>query len=335
MVYPLFASWTCYLKNTSRESFQIWYKNSLRLKEELMRFGWSKVKGYSDLIGCSNSVDHCNTMLAKKFGKFNTVGVWKKTNLHWSNVLLITSGLTELSCSSSQLGSVSVDPGLMCWTSSGPTHPEPPLTSAACRPELSSGSQRFSPLICSLMSGTVASPDLLSGRSSQSDSGRCWCFCQEKCPHSASPSGCWWLSGWPLDCSLSDSAGLLRLSGASLVCSLSDPAGLLRLSGWTPDWGREGSEQTGPDDHLYWWGISPWFSSGGHPKRRYPVCSHMFPRSFWVLLCSSWCNSGTCRLQPETPECSDEQSSRRISGRSHTLWRSQYKLLSTLRPLWH
>ena len=117
---------------------------------------------------------------------------------------------------------------------------------------------------------------------------------------------------------------------------LSDPAGLLRLSGWTPDWGREGSEQTGPDDHLYWWGISPWFSSGGHPGRRYCLCSHMFPRSCWVLLCSSRCNSGTCRLQPETPERSDEQSSRLISGRSHTLfWRSQYKLLSTPRPLWH
>ena len=116
----------------------------------------------------------------------------------------------------------------------------------------------------------------------------------------------------------------------------SDPAGLLRLSGWTPDWGREGSEQTGPDDHLYWWGISPWFSSGGHPGRRYCLCSHLFPRSCWVLLCSSRCNSGTCRLQPETPERSDEQSSRLISGRSHTLfWRSQYKLLSTLRPLWH
>ena len=252
------------------------------------------------------------------------------------------SGLTEPSCSSSQLGSVSVDPGLMCWTSSGPTHPEPPLTSAACRPEQSSGSQRVSPSICSLTSGTVASADELSGRSSQSDSGRCWCFCQEKCLYSASSSGCWWLSGWSLDCSLSDPAGLQRLSGWCFDCSPSDPAGLLRLSAWTPDWGREGSEQTGPDDHLYWWGISPWFSSGGHPGRRYGLilililCSHLFPRSCWVLLCSSRCNSGTCRLQPETPERSDEQSSRLISGRSHTLfWRSQYKLLSTPRPRWH
>ena len=127
-----------------------------------------------------------------------------------------------------------------------------------------------------------------------------------------------------------------RLPGWYLDCSLSDPAGLLRLSGWTPDWGREGSEQTGPDDHLYWWGISPWFSSGGDPGRRYCLCPHIFPRSCWALLCSSRCNSGTCRLQPETPECSDEQSSRLISGRSHTLfWRSQYKLLSTQRPLWH
>ena len=260
----------------------------------------------------------------KQWEPFNTECIWRTTHLHWLNMLLIMSGLTEPSCSSSQLGSVSVDPVLMCWTSSGPTHPEPPLTSAACRPELSSGSQRVSPSICSLTSGTVASADELSGRSSQSDSGRCWCFCQEKCHHSASPSGCWWLSGWSLD------------------CSLSDPAGLLRLSGWTPDWGREGSEQTGPDDHLYWWGISPWFCSGGHPGRRYCLilililCSHLFPRSCWVLLCSSWCNSGTCRLQPETPERSDEQSSRLISGRSHTLfWRSQYKLLSTPRPRWH
>ena len=221
--------------------------------------------------GCTNSVDHCNTMVPKQWEPFNTECIWRTTHLHWLNMLLIMSGLTEPSCSSSQLGSVSIDPGLMCWTSSGPTHPEPPLTSAACRPELSSGSQRVPPLICSLTSGTVASADELSGRSSQSDSGRCWCFCQEKCHHSSSPSGCWWLSGWSLD------------------CSLSDPAGLLRLSGWTPDWGREGSEQTGPDDHLYWWGISPWFSSGGHPGRLYPpgrrccVCSYMFQRSCWVL----------------------------------------------------
>ena len=153
--------------------------------------------------------------------------------------MLITSGLTEPFCSSSQLGSVSVVPPMMCCTSSGPTHPEAPLTSAACRPELSSGSQRVPSLICSLTSGTLGSPDVLSGRSSPSDSGRCWCFCQERNDECSSSSGWWWLSGWFLD------------------CSLSDPAGLLRDSDWTPERGHEGSGQTGPGGHFHCREISP------------------------------------------------------------------------------
>ena len=155
-------------------------------------------------------------------------------------MLMITSGLTQPFCSSSQLESVSVVPALMFCTSAGPTHPEPPLTSAAWRPELSTGSQRVSSLICSLTSGTLGSPEIMRGGSSPSDSGRCWCFCQERFYHCSSPSGCWWLSGWFLD------------------WSLSDPADLLRVSGWTPDRGHEGSEQTGPGGHFYSGGISPW-----------------------------------------------------------------------------
>ena len=162
----------------------------------------------------------------------------------------ITSELTEPFCSSSQLESVSVFLPMMCCTSLCPTHPEPPLTSAACRPELSSGSQRVPSLISSLTSGTLGSPDGLSGHSSPSDSGRCWCFCQERSYNCSSSSGCWWLSGWYLD------------------CCLSDPAGLLRVSGWTSERGHEGTEQTGPSGHFHLWGISPWLCWESHPGIR-------------------------------------------------------------------
>ena len=41
---------TQYLKNASRELLQLWYKYSLGLEDDLIRFWWSKVKGHMDLI---------------------------------------------------------------------------------------------------------------------------------------------------------------------------------------------------------------------------------------------------------------------------------------------
>lgn len=155
------------------------------------------------------------------------------------STIIITSGLTETFCNSSQLESISAVPRVMCCISQGPTHPEPIRTSPACRPGLSSGSQRVSALICFLTSGTLGSPDALRGHSSPSDSGKCWDFCQGIFFGCLSPSSCWWLSGCYLDYSLSDLAGLLKVSG------------------WTSDKGHEESGQKGPGDHFYFWEISP------------------------------------------------------------------------------
>ena len=76
------------------------------------------------------------------------------------------------------------------------------------------------------------------------------------------------------------------------------------------------------------------FFRRSHREKVLSVSSYVLKK---LLSSSVWvCNDGTCRLQPETPERPDEQSSRLISWRSHTLfWRSQYKLLSTPRPRWH
>lgn len=88
-------------------------------------------------------------------------------------IVIITSGLTEPSCSSSLLESVYVVPPLMCCTPWCSAHPEPPWTSAASRPKLNSGPLTVSSLISFLTWGTLGSPVVLNDHSSPSDSGRC------------------------------------------------------------------------------------------------------------------------------------------------------------------
>ena len=84
LVNPLFV------KNSSRESFQIWSKRSFRLTEELIRFRWSKVKGQGHRTR-SRPLEHDISSLSS--GDFFTF--WLKEKLirfQWSKV----KGYSEL-----------------------------------------------------------------------------------------------------------------------------------------------------------------------------------------------------------------------------------------------